>query len=30
MIATVDIRPLDGRTESVHDVSEHPSTISPV
>jgi len=30
MIATVDIRPLDGRPESVHDVSEHPSTISPV
>jgi transposase InsO family protein len=29
-IATVDIRPLDGRVESVHDVSEHPSTISPV
>jgi transposase InsO family protein len=30
MIAAVDIRPLDGRPESVHDVSEHPSTISPV
>jgi transposase InsO family protein len=30
IIATVDIRPLDGRPESVHDVSEHPSTISPV
>ena len=29
-IAIVDIRPLDGRVESVHDVSEHPSTISPV
>ncbi|WP_025032165.1 IS481 family transposase [Bradyrhizobium sp. DOA9] len=29
-IATVDIRPLDGSTESVHDVSEHPSTMSPV
>jgi transposase InsO family protein len=29
-IATADIRPLDGRVESVHDVSEHPSTISPV
>jgi len=29
-IATVDIRPLDGSPESVHDVSEHPSTISPV
>ncbi|HEV2153968.1 IS481 family transposase [Bradyrhizobium sp.] len=29
-IATADIRPLDGRLESVHDVSEHPSTISPV
>ena len=29
-IATVDIRPLDGRPESVHDVSEHPSTMSPV
>jgi transposase InsO family protein len=29
-IATVDIRPLDGRPESVHDVSEHLSTISPV
>jgi Integrase core domain len=30
MIATIDIRPLDCRLESVHDVSEHPSTISPV
>ncbi|WP_407112701.1 IS481 family transposase [Bradyrhizobium sp. LMG 9283] len=30
LIATVDIRPLDGTTESVHDVSEHPSTMSPV
>jgi transposase InsO family protein len=30
MIATVDIRPLDRRPESVHDVSEHPSTMSPV
>ena len=30
MIATIDIRPLDRRTESVHDVSEHPSTMSPV
>ena len=30
MIATVDIRPLDCRVESVHDVSEHLSTISPV
>jgi transposase InsO family protein len=29
-IATADIRPLDGRVESVHDVSEHLSTISPV
>jgi transposase InsO family protein len=29
-MASVDIRPLDGRVESVHDVSEHPSTISPV
>jgi transposase InsO family protein len=30
MIATVDIRPLDYRPGSVHDVSEHPSTLSPV
>ena len=30
MIATVDIRPLDRRPESVHDVSEHLSTLSPV
>jgi transposase InsO family protein len=30
MIATIDIRPLDCRLESVHDVSEHPSTMSPV
>jgi transposase InsO family protein len=29
-IATIDIRPLDGTPESVHDVSEHLSTISPV
>jgi transposase InsO family protein len=29
-IATVDIRPLDCRPESVHDVSEHLSTLSPV
>jgi hypothetical protein len=29
-IATIDIRPLDPRPESVHDVSEHPSTMSPV
>src|SRR5919109_588696 len=29
MIATIDIRPLDRRPESVHDVSEHPSTMSP-
>jgi transposase InsO family protein len=29
-IATVDIRPLDGRSESVHDVSEHLSTMSQV
>lgn len=29
-VATVDIRPLDGTIESVHDVSEHPSTMSPV
>jgi transposase InsO family protein len=29
-ITTIDIRPLDCRPESVHDVSEHPSTISPV
>jgi len=30
MIATIDIRALDCRPESVHDVSEHPSTLSPV
>jgi transposase InsO family protein len=30
VIATIDIRPLDCRLESVHDVSEHPSTMSPV
>ena len=30
MIAIVDIRPLDYRPGSVHDVSEHPSTFSPV
>jgi transposase InsO family protein len=30
MIATIDIRPLDCRPESVHDVSEHLSTMSPV
>ena len=30
MIATIDIRPLDCRPESVHDVSEHLSTLSPV
>ena len=30
MIATIDIRSLDCRSESVHDVSEHPSTLSPV
>ena len=30
MIATVDIRALDRRPESVHDVSEHLSTLSPV
>jgi transposase InsO family protein len=29
-IATIDIRPLDCRSESVHDVSEHLSTMSPV
>ena len=29
-IAAVDIRPLDGRSESVHDVSERLSTMSPV
>jgi len=29
-IATIDIRALDQRPESVHDVSEHPSTMSPV
>ena len=30
MIATIDIRPLDQSPESVHDVSEHLSTLSPV
>ena len=30
MIATVDIRAFDRRSESVHDVSEHLSTLSPV
>jgi transposase InsO family protein len=30
MIATIDIRPLDQRPKSVHDVSEHLSTLSPV
>jgi len=30
MIATIDIRPLDCRPGSVHDVSEHLSTLSPV
>jgi transposase InsO family protein len=30
MIATIDIRPIDRTPESVHDVSEHPSTLSPV
>jgi hypothetical protein len=29
-IATIDIRPLDREPKSVHDVSEHPSTLSPV
>jgi transposase InsO family protein len=29
-IATINIRPLDCRPESVHDVSEHLSTMSPV
>ena len=29
-IAIIDIRALDRRLESVHDVSEHPSTLSPV
>ena len=29
-IAIIDIRALDRRPESVHDVSEHPSTLSPV
>jgi len=29
-IATIDIRPLDRGPGSVHDVSEHPSTLSPV
>jgi transposase InsO family protein len=30
IIATIDIRPLDRRPGSVHDVSEHLSTLSPV
>jgi hypothetical protein len=30
IIAAIDIRPLDRGPESVHDVSEHPSTLSPV
>ena len=30
IIATIDIRPLDCRLGSVHDVSERPSTLSPV
>jgi transposase InsO family protein len=30
LIATIDIRPLDCGSGSVHDVSEHPSTMSPV
>ena len=30
MIATIDIRPLDRGPKSIHDVSEHPSTLSPV
>jgi transposase InsO family protein len=30
VITTIDIRPLDCRPESVHDVSEHLSTMSPV
>jgi hypothetical protein len=30
IIATIDIRPLDCRQGTVHDVSEHPSTLSPV
>jgi transposase InsO family protein len=30
MIVTIDIRPLDQGPESVHDVSEHLSTLSPV
>jgi transposase InsO family protein len=30
LIATIDIRPLDCRPGSVHDVSERPSTLSPV
>jgi len=30
MIATIDIRPLDCGSGSVHDVSEHLSTLSPV
>jgi transposase InsO family protein len=29
-IATIDIRPLDRKPKSVHDVSEHLSTLSPV
>ncbi len=29
-VAIIDIRGLDRRPESVHDVSEHPSTLSPV
>jgi transposase InsO family protein len=29
-IAMIDVRPLDCRPESVHDVPEHPSTMSPV
>lgn len=30
IIASVDIRPLDGTPESAHDVSEHLSIMSPV
>jgi hypothetical protein len=30
MIATIDIRPLDRGPKSVHDVSEHLSTMSSV
>jgi transposase InsO family protein len=30
LIATIDIRPLDRKPKSVHDVSEHLSTMSPV